>query len=71
MVSPDPLSPLRCPRCERSLEFVGTTTFSEGALEEHGKQLVDNNWLDIYLCPECGRVEYFAQSMGEEFRQGT
>ncbi|MDG2149196.1 MAG: hypothetical protein P8N09_06710 [Planctomycetota bacterium] len=50
---------------------MGTTTFSEGALEEHGKQLVDNNWLDIYLCPECGRVEYFAQSVGEEFRQGT
>jgi hypothetical protein len=68
MVSPDPLSPLRCPRCVRSLDYLGTKAFPAGTLSQLADVLTDDA-LEVYLCPECGRVELFATSVGEEFRK--
>lgn len=69
MVSPDPLSPLRCPRCTRSLDHLGSKAFPAGALSELS-EVFASDALEVYLCPECGRVELFSQSVGEEFRKG-
>lgn len=68
MVSPDPLSPLRCPRCERSLEFAGAKSLPAGTLTGLGEVFAGSDTLEVYVCPECGRVEFFAQKVGEEFR---
>ncbi len=74
MVSPDPDSPLRCPRCERALDFVGTKKFHEGtrwgALGELGELFTNREKFDVYVCPECGRVEFFVDGIGEQYRQG-
>jgi hypothetical protein len=69
MVSPDPLSPLRCPRCECALKFIGAKSFPEGTLSDLGEVFAGRDAIDLYLCPECGRVEFFAQGVGEEFRR--
>ena len=68
MISPDPTSPMRCPRCERALEYVSTKSLENGAGELSGL-FPGRKSLDVYLCPECGRVELFVSGIGEEFRK--
>jgi hypothetical protein len=69
MVSPDPLSPMRCPRCERSLEKVGTHSFAAssdgGTLSAMGAMFPKSTGLDVYLCLDCGRVEFFVDGVAE------
>ena len=68
-------NPIQCPRCERALDFVGTKRFHEGAnwgiLGERGEIFVKRERFDIYVCPRCGRVEFFVDGIGEEFRNET
>jgi hypothetical protein len=56
-------SDLSCLRCSRVLDFVGTRRFHEGtrwgALGELGELFVNKESFDVYLCPECGHVEFF------------
>lgn len=64
---------LDCPRCDRALNFVGTKSFHEGfqwggLLGDLGQFLVNQESFDIYVCPRCGRVEFFVSGLGEEFR---
>ncbi len=73
MVSPDPLSPLRCPRCERALEHKGTRKFHDGdgssAFRALGELFdEEHDSCDVYVCPECGRVEFFVNGIGDELR---
>jgi ribosomal protein S27AE len=63
---------LQCPRCAVELEYVGTKKFHEGArwgvLGELGELFVKKEHFDVYVCPRCGRVEFFVDGIGEEFR---
>ena len=64
--------PIACPRCERKLEHVGTKRFHEGtnwgAFGELGELFVKRERFDVYVCPRCGRVEFFVDGIGEEYR---
>ncbi len=66
------IDPIVCPRCEVSLEFVGTRDFHHGtrwgALGELGELFVGKQRFDLFVCPRCGRVELFVDGIGEEFR---
>ena len=70
--APPTPNPLRCPRCPASLDFVGTKRFHEGSnwgvLGELGELFVNRESFDIYVCPRCGRVEFFVDGIGGEFR---
>jgi len=65
-------SPIACPRCDRRLDYVGTKSFHEGtrfgALGDLGELFVNKERFDVYCCPRCGRVEFFVDGIGEEFR---
>ena len=64
--------PIMCPRCLRALEFMGTKKFHEGtrwgAIGDLGELFVNKERFDVYCCPRCGRVEFFVDGIGEEFR---
>jgi hypothetical protein len=66
--------PMRCARCETTLEFVGTKKFHEGTrtlglfFGEIGELFQHREHFDVYVCPRCGRVELFVDGIGEEFR---
>jgi hypothetical protein len=65
-------NPLSCPRCERPLDHVGTKSFHEGfqwgVLGDLGELFENRERFDVYCCPRCGRVEFFVDGIGEEFR---
>ena len=65
-------NPMSCARCDRALDYVGTKTFHEGTrwgvLGELGELFVHKEQFDVYCCPRCGRVEFFVDGIGEEFR---
>ena len=65
-------NPLQCPRCGVELQYVGTKKFHEGTrwgvLGELGELFVKKEHFDVYVCPRCGRVEFFVDGIGEEFR---
>jgi len=65
-------NPIMCPRCRRELTYVGTKAFHEGTrwgiLGEFGELFVSKERFDVYCCPRCGRVEFFVNGIGEEFR---
>ena len=65
-------NPLACARCNRALEYVGRKRFHEGAnwgvFGEIGELFVKREHFDVYLCPRCGRVEFFVDGIGEEYR---
>lgn len=67
--------PLTCPRCETTLDFVGTKKFHEGtraygAFGGLAELFTNREHFDVYVCPRCGRVELFVDGIGEEFRRG-
>ena len=63
---------ITCARCTRPLEYVGRKRFHEGTnwgfLGEIGEFFVKREHFDVYVCPRCGRVEFFVDGIGEEFR---
>ena len=65
-------NPISCARCEKQLDFVGTKRLHEGTnwgvLGELGELFVKRERFDVYVCPRCGRVEFFVDGIGEEFR---
>ena len=71
-LSPEPDSPMRCPRCHTALEFAGTKKFHEGTrigfLGELAELFQNREHFDVYVCGRCGRVELFVDGVGEEFR---
>ena len=67
-----PRHPIACARCSRTLDYVGSKRFHEGAnwgvFGELGELFVKREHFDVYVCPRCGRVEFFVDGIGEEFR---
>lgn len=75
MTMPQPApaeNPISCAACHLNLEFVGTRDFHEGtrwgALGDLGELFVNKQRFDVYVCPRCGRVSFFVDGIGEEFR---
>lgn len=66
------IDPLLCVRCEESLEFVGSKRFHEGTnwgvFGELGELFVKRERFDVYVCPRCGKVEFFVDGIGEDMR---
>ena len=64
--------PIACSRCDKRLEYVGRKRFHEGTnwgvFGELGELFVKRQHFDVYVCPQCGRVEFFVDGIGEEFR---
>ena len=64
--------PMKCPRCETGLDYVGTKSFHEGhrwgMLGDIGELFVNKEKFDVFVCQRCGRVELFVDGIGEEFR---
>ena len=54
---------LKCLRCDRSMEFLGREKLQlgqYGVLLGHIPNLIDGALeLDLWSCPECGKVEMF------------
>ena len=65
-------NPMKCPRCETDLAYVGTKMFHEGTkwgwLGDLGELFVNREKFDVYVCNRCGRVELFVDGIGEQFR---
>ena len=65
-------SSIRCPRCDKRLDYVGTKKFHEGTrwglLGEIGELFTNREHFDVYVCPRCGRVELFVDGIGEDLR---
>ena len=63
---------LDCVRCAIKMEYVGTKRFHEGprwgVLGDLGELFVKRESFDVFVCPRCGRVEFFIEGIGEEFR---
>ncbi len=67
---PEP-NPITCPRCHCDLNYVGTKALHEQTrwvLGDLGELFVDKERFDVYCCPRCGRVEFFIDGIGEQFR---
>ncbi len=66
--------PIFCLRCNRQLDYVGTKKFHEGTralsflFGDFGELFVNREHFDVYVCPRCGRVEFFVGGIGEQFR---
>jgi DNA-directed RNA polymerase subunit RPC12/RpoP len=56
---------LSCPHCRWRLTFVGNKKF---VLSDLGGVLNHHESFDVYLCRRCGRLEFFLEGVGEEFR---
>ena len=76
MAEAEPARPaelVTCPRCRVTLDFVGTRHFHEGtrAFDVLGglwELFKNRERFDVYVCPRCGRVEFFVDGLGEELR---
>jgi len=59
-------------RCDAEIEFVGLKKFHEGkrldALGVFGSLAVNQEELELYVCPGCGHVELFAPGAGDRRR---
>ena len=66
------IDPITCARCYEQLEYVGRKRFHEGTnwgvLGELGELFVKRQHFDVYVCPRCGRVEFFVDGVGDKFR---
>jgi hypothetical protein len=68
------MDPMRCPRCDERLEYVGTKKFHEGSrgwdffLGDLGELFVNREHFDVHVCGCCGRVELFVDGIGEQYR---
>lgn len=55
---------LDCLRCHTSMLFTGNYKFHEGfptgILGAIGEAFVNRETFDLYLCPKCGKVEFFS-----------
>ena len=68
-----PAHPIVCPRCNLQLTFIGTKKIHEGsrvwdAMGGLWELFKHRESFDVYMCPRCGRVEFFVDGVGEEFR---
>lgn len=59
---------LNCLRCDTEMHFSGNYKFHEGTrsgvLGVIGELLVNRESFDIYVCPNCGKVELYSPHIG-------
>jgi hypothetical protein len=68
-----PPSNLSCLRCQTPLAFAGTKRFHEGTLfwDTLGgifELFKNREHFDVYVCPHCGKVEFFVEGVGDDLR---
>jgi hypothetical protein len=72
MASEKMSDPVKCPRCDMALRYQGTKKFHEGAqwgvFGDLAEFFENREHFDVYVRPRCGRVEFFLDGVGEEFR---
>lgn len=65
-------NPMKCPRCDLQLQYAGMREFHEGPgggfFSDFTELFMNKERFDVYVCPRCGRVEFFVDGIGEEFR---
>ena len=65
-------NPLVCPRCKTILKYIGERRFHEGTkwgvFGNIGELFVNSEKFEVYVCLKCGRVEFFIDGVGEEYR---
>jgi len=65
-------NPMLCSCCRFRVQYVGRRRFHEGArwgfLGNLGELFVNRERFDIYVCPRCGRVEFFIDGVWESLR---
>jgi ribosomal protein L40E len=75
MIDNDNLNPMLCPRCNERLQHVGTREFHEGPgggfFANWAEMFMNKEKLDMYVCQRCGRVEFFVDGIGQQFRSET
>ena len=72
MVKSDNPGPVNCLRCDRLLTFVGTREFHEGPggglFSDLTELFMKKEKFDVYVCQNCGHVEFFVNGVGEQLR---
>jgi len=62
-------SPKNCLRCDVVLTYAGTREFHEGmnmgVLGDFAELFVSHTKLEMYVCPNCFRVEFFASDLNQ------
>ena len=63
---------LNCLRCRTPLQFMGTKKFHEGTrwsvFGDLAELFENREHFDVFMCPNCGKVELFVDGVGEELR---
>lgn len=60
-----------CPRCKTALKYLGRKRFYEGGRLQSmfvSDFFVNRENFDLYVCSQCGYLEFFLEGVGEEFR---
>lgn len=62
-----------CLRCDSIMQYSGTRQFHEGAklgfwMGNLGELFVNRESFVIYHCPTCGKVEFYIDGIGNDFR---
>jgi hypothetical protein len=67
-----PEKDVSCSTCNVALKYAGTKKFHEGIrwglLGELGELFVNKETFDVYYCPKCGKVQFFVDGIGEDYR---
>ena len=63
---------IKCLRCNKSLKYLGAREFHEGPggglFSDLAELFMNKERFDVYVCQHCGRVEFFVEGIGEQFR---
>ena len=68
------ISNFECGRCKGSMRYAGLKKFHEGAhawgfwLGDLGELFTSRELYDVYICPSCGKVEFYIDGIGDEKR---
>src|SRR5687768_15180813 len=66
-----PPIPVKCLRCGDGMRYGGTKRFHEGTrqwgfwLGNLGELFAHREHYDVYLCPRCGKLEFFLDGLGD------
>lgn len=68
-----PAELVTCPRCRIPQQYAGTKRFHEGTrawdfLGGMFELFKNREHFDVYVCPRCGRVEFFVDGIGDSLR---